>query len=132
MMIGIVSRLSSWWGKRWELSTGRSSHCKWTTGQVREASLCFFSFSSLIIFLSVKLISFTGSRWVNPNQPLHVQHITNDQIVTLKRKFFVEDTIVSINDPVQLHLEYAQSRDAIVSGKLLLCEMKIMFRKLLM
>jgi len=38
-------------------------------------------------------------------------------MLVLKKKFFFSDSNVDRNDPVQLHLMYVQSRDAIISGK---------------
>jgi len=54
--------------------------------------------------------------WLNIAQPLHEQGVTDEQQVVLKKKFFVDDANISRDDPVQLHLVYVQSRDAIVSG----------------
>lgn len=53
---------------------------------------------------------------MNGLQSLQEQGVTEDQLVVLKKKFFVEDANISRDDPVQLHLVYVQSRDAIVSG----------------
>jgi talin len=49
-------------------------------------------------------------------QSLQEQGVGEDQLVLFKKKFFVEDANISREDPVQLHLVYVQSRDAIVSG----------------
>ncbi len=57
-----------------------------------------------------------GSDWLNGLQSLQEQGVGEDQVVVLKKKFFVEDANISRDDPVQLHLVYVQSRDGITSG----------------
>jgi talin len=57
-----------------------------------------------------------GEVWLHGLQSLQEQGVTEDQLVVLKKKFFVEDANISRDDPVQLHLVYVQSRDAITSG----------------
>ncbi|EGG16302.1 talinB [Cavenderia fasciculata] len=54
--------------------------------------------------------------WLNHAQALHEQGVSDEAIVLLKKKFFVDDFNVNRDDPIQLHLVYVQSRDAIVSG----------------
>eukprot|EP01132_Coremiostelium_polycephalum_P006635 gene6635-8208_t len=54
--------------------------------------------------------------WLNHSQPLHEQGVNDEAIVLLKKKFFVDDFNVNRDDPIQLHLVYVQSRDAIISG----------------
>ncbi|EGC38365.1 actin binding protein [Dictyostelium purpureum] len=54
--------------------------------------------------------------WLTHSQPLHEQGVSDDAILLLKKKFFVDDFNVNRDDPIQLHLVYVQSRDAIVSG----------------
>ncbi|GAM16912.1 hypothetical protein SAMD00019534_000870 [Acytostelium subglobosum LB1] len=56
------------------------------------------------------------SDWLNHTQPLHEQGVSDEAIVLLKKKFFVDDFNVNRDDPIQLHLVYVQSRDAIISG----------------
>eukprot|EP01113_Clastostelium_recurvatum_P020003 TRINITY_DN236_c0_g1_i4.p1 TRINITY_DN236_c0_g1~~TRINITY_DN236_c0_g1_i4.p1 ORF type:complete len:2591 (+),score=1077.50 TRINITY_DN236_c0_g1_i4:231-8003(+) len=58
----------------------------------------------------------TSELWLTSTQTLHEQGVADEDMVVLKKKFFVEDDKVSRDDPVQLHLVYVQSRDAIVSG----------------
>ncbi|EFA78109.1 talinB [Heterostelium album PN500] len=57
-----------------------------------------------------------SGEWLNHTQALHEQGVTDEQIVLLKKKFFVDDFNVNRDDPIQLHLVYVQSRDAIISG----------------
>ena len=55
--------------------------------------------------------------WLDGRQSLPEQGVTEEQLVGLKMKFCCpSDYCISHDDPVQLHLEYVQSRDAIVSG----------------
>lgn len=54
--------------------------------------------------------------WLNGLQSLQEQGVPEDEVVVFKKKFFVDDGNISRDDPVQLHLVYVQSRDAIVSG----------------
>eukprot|EP01133_Synstelium_polycarpum_P004292 gene4292-5011_t len=54
--------------------------------------------------------------WLNHSQPLHEQGVSDETVVLLKKKFFVDDFNVNRDDPIQLHLVYVQSRDAIISG----------------
>ncbi|GAM22112.1 hypothetical protein SAMD00019534_052870 [Acytostelium subglobosum LB1] len=58
----------------------------------------------------------TTTDWLNHTQPLHEQGVSDEAVVLLKKKFFVDDFNVNRDDPIQLHLVYVQSRDAIVSG----------------
>ncbi|KAM9956083.1 hypothetical protein ACTFIW_005939 [Dictyostelium discoideum] len=57
-----------------------------------------------------------AGEWINHAQPLHEQGVPDDAVVLLKKKFFVDDFNVNRDDPIQLHLVYVQSRDAIISG----------------
>ncbi|KAF2072336.1 hypothetical protein CYY_006349 [Polysphondylium violaceum] len=57
-----------------------------------------------------------AGEWLNHAQPLHEQGVSDEDTVLLKKKFFVDDFNVNRDDPIQLHLVYVQSRDAIVSG----------------
>ena len=55
--------------------------------------------------------------WLDGRQSLPEQGVTEEQLVGLKMRFCCpSDYCTSHDDPVQLHLEYVQSRDAIVSG----------------
>eukprot|EP00835_Amoeboradix_gromovi_P003275 NODE_210_length_14612_cov_0.470957.p1 type:complete len:2117 gc:universal NODE_210_length_14612_cov_0.470957:12713-6363(-) len=56
-------------------------------------------------------------RWLNPDQALCEQGITADDILTLKKKFYVSDQNVDRNDPVQLNLVYTQARNQIITEK---------------
>eukprot|EP01088_Endostelium_zonatum_P017435 TRINITY_DN513_c0_g3_i3.p1 TRINITY_DN513_c0_g3~~TRINITY_DN513_c0_g3_i3.p1 ORF type:complete len:1705 (-),score=540.74 TRINITY_DN513_c0_g3_i3:2315-7429(-) len=58
----------------------------------------------------------TSNSWLNPALTLTEQGIKEDDILLLKKKFFFNDANVDKSDPVQLHLLYVQSTDAIVSG----------------
>lgn len=55
--------------------------------------------------------------WLNSNQTLHEQGISDENMLLLAKKYFVNDSAVSIEDPVQLHLVYLESRDGILSGR---------------
>lgn len=55
--------------------------------------------------------------WLKPDKSLPEQVTTMDQEFKLKKKYFVSDQAVNIDDPVQLHLVYCQSRDDIVEGR---------------
>ncbi|KAF2072395.1 hypothetical protein CYY_006287 [Polysphondylium violaceum] len=63
--------------------------------------------------------SFMNSKgdWLNNNQILSEQGVTEADIVVMKKKFFFNDANIDRNDPVQLHLLYVQCRDAIIEGK---------------
>ena len=54
--------------------------------------------------------------WLTPAQTLHEQGVKDDDELILKKRFFVDDANVGRDDPVQLHLVYVQSRDALVDG----------------
>lgn len=54
--------------------------------------------------------------WLNPEKTLSEQGIEETVVLTLRKKFFFTDPNVNGNDPVQLNLIYAQSRDAIING----------------
>jgi len=57
-----------------------------------------------------------NGEWLTGLQSLQEQGVAEDQVVLLKKKFFVEDANISRDDPVQLHLVYVQCRDGITSG----------------
>ena len=44
------------------------------------------------------------------------QGLTEDDVLLLRKKFFVNDPNIDREDPVQLHLLYVQSRDGILKG----------------
>ena len=54
--------------------------------------------------------------WLNPEKSLREQGIDETQVLVLRKKFFFTDQNVDRNDPIQLHLLYVQSRDAIIEG----------------
>eukprot|EP00834_Sanchytrium_tribonematis_P001960 NODE_53_length_30760_cov_1.203712.p1 type:complete len:2138 gc:universal NODE_53_length_30760_cov_1.203712:1939-8352(+) len=56
-------------------------------------------------------------RWLNPDQALCEQNITNEDVLVLKKKFYFSDQNVDRNDPVQLNLVYTQARNQILSEK---------------
>jgi len=58
----------------------------------------------------------TSNSWLNPALTLTEQGMKEDDVLLLKKKFFFNDANVDRSDPVQLHLLYVQSCDAIVSG----------------
>ena len=51
----------------------------------------------------------------NP-QTLQEQYVKDNDVLEFKKRFFVDDVNVDKSDPVQLHLIYSQSRDAILKG----------------
>ena len=53
--------------------------------------------------------------WLKVNKPLTEQGDPNDVIV-LKKRFYITDTELDKDSPVQLHLAYVQGREMIVSG----------------
>jgi len=63
---------------------------------------------------SLKLL--TSNSWLNPALTLTEQGIKEDDVLLLKKKFFFNDANVDKSDPLQLHLLYIQSTDAVVSG----------------
>jgi len=72
-----------------------------------------FSSFSLLYFLSLP-----ECNWLATNKPLHEQGITRTDIVLLAKRFFYSDNNISKDDPVQLHLLYAQCQSKIVEGTL--------------
>lgn len=54
--------------------------------------------------------------WLTAAQSLHEQGVVDSDTLLLKKRFFVDDANVGRDDPVQLHLVYVQSRDAIIDG----------------
>lgn len=49
--------------------------------------------------------------WLNPNLTLVEQGLLEDSVVTLKKKYWVDDDRVDRSDPVQLHLVYVQCHE---------------------
>ena len=49
--------------------------------------------------------------WLNPTQTLVEQGLLDDSVVTLKKKFYVDDDRVDRSDPIQLHLVYVQCHE---------------------
>jgi len=54
--------------------------------------------------------------WLSPSQTLVEQGVPDDGILTLKKKFWVDDDRVDRSDPVQLHLVYVQGHESVVKG----------------
>ncbi len=58
-----------------------------------------------------------GERWLDQNRPLSEQGVHDLSQVEFKKRYFVDDLNVDKSDPIQLHLVYLQSRDAILTGE---------------
>jgi hypothetical protein len=58
-----------------------------------------------------------SGKWLNMAIPLAEQGVSGDTVLKFKKRFFVDDLNVDKSDPVNLHLVYLQSRDAIVKGE---------------
>lgn len=54
--------------------------------------------------------------WVDTSKTLDEQDIAPEETLIFRRKFFFSDQNIDSRDPVQLHLLYVQSRDAIIDG----------------
>eukprot|EP01117_Protostelium_nocturnum_P014479 TRINITY_DN550_c0_g1_i1.p1 TRINITY_DN550_c0_g1~~TRINITY_DN550_c0_g1_i1.p1 ORF type:complete len:2591 (+),score=755.90 TRINITY_DN550_c0_g1_i1:291-8063(+) len=54
--------------------------------------------------------------WLTQTKPLHEQGVADDTILIFKKKFYITDSQVSMDDPIALHLVYVESRDAILNG----------------
>ena len=65
---------------------------------------------------SLKVEGSGDREWLTPTLSLHENHVNEDMVLILKKKFFFNDANVDRSDPVQLHLLYVQNRDAVVSG----------------
>lgn len=52
----------------------------------------------------------TLEAWLQATQCLAEQGVTDEQMVLLQKKYFVDDANISRDDPVQLHLVYVQVR----------------------
>ncbi|EGC30476.1 hypothetical protein DICPUDRAFT_50735 [Dictyostelium purpureum] len=59
----------------------------------------------------------SNGQWLNSNQILSEQGISETDITVLMKKFFFNDANIDRNDPVQLHLLFVQCRDGIIEGK---------------
>jgi len=54
--------------------------------------------------------------WLNPRISLHEQGVGDEEVLTLKKKFYVDDDKVDKNDQVQLHLVYSQCSTGVANG----------------
>eukprot|EP01087_Luapelamoeba_hula_P023545 TRINITY_DN867_c0_g1_i1.p1 TRINITY_DN867_c0_g1~~TRINITY_DN867_c0_g1_i1.p1 ORF type:complete len:2538 (-),score=652.11 TRINITY_DN867_c0_g1_i1:59-7672(-) len=54
--------------------------------------------------------------WLHPGQALAEQGVHDEAVLVLKKKYYVDDCNVDRGDPIQLHLVYVQSHEAIVNG----------------
>jgi len=54
--------------------------------------------------------------WLTQSKPLHEQGVPDDAVLLFRKKFFINDAQVSMDDPLALHLVYVESRDAILNG----------------
>jgi len=54
--------------------------------------------------------------WLTQTKPLHEQGVGDDVMLLFKKKFYISDAQVSMDDPLALHLVYVESRDAILNG----------------
>jgi len=54
--------------------------------------------------------------WLNPRLSLHEQGVADEEVVSLKKKFYVDDDKVDRNDQVQLHLVYVQCSTGVANG----------------
>ena len=48
------------------------------------------------------------AQWLLPNKALREQGVEENELVVLKKKFFVSDPEIDRNDPVQVNLLYHQ------------------------
>lgn len=67
-----------------------------------------------VMVLTTMLVMVSGAEakgWLNPTQTLVEQGLLDDSVVTLKKKFYVDDDRVDRSDPVQLHLVYVQCHE---------------------
>eukprot|EP01114_Cavostelium_apophysatum_P007404 TRINITY_DN194_c0_g1_i3.p1 TRINITY_DN194_c0_g1~~TRINITY_DN194_c0_g1_i3.p1 ORF type:complete len:2578 (-),score=946.84 TRINITY_DN194_c0_g1_i3:69-7802(-) len=55
--------------------------------------------------------------WLNTTLSLQEQGVGEDAMLLLRKKYFVTDGTVSIEDPVSLHLVFVESRDNILKGQ---------------
>jgi len=54
-------------------------------------------------------------RWLLSSKPISEQGDSNEVLV-LKKRFYVSDATLDKNSPIQLHLAFIQARDSVVSG----------------
>ena len=54
--------------------------------------------------------------WVDHSKTLDEQEVSPDETLVFRRKFFYSDQNIDSRDPMQLHLLYVQTRDAIING----------------
>lgn len=57
----------------------------------------------MLIFLSCSL-----AIWLNPDKSLREQGVDENEVIVLKKKFFVTDSNIDRTDPIQLNLLYVQ------------------------
>ncbi|XP_064472172.1 talin-2-like isoform X2 [Ornithodoros turicata] len=65
--------------------------------------------------LKKKLKTDDDMNWVDHSKTLRELGIDEDEMLTLRRKYFFSDSNVDSRDPVQLNLLYVQARDAILN-----------------
>ncbi|CEO95012.1 hypothetical protein PBRA_003825 [Plasmodiophora brassicae] len=53
--------------------------------------------------------------WLVPEQPLYLQ-VPADQVIVFRKKFFVSDSLVGVEQPSLLHVLYLEARHAIITG----------------
>lgn len=54
--------------------------------------------------------------WVDHSKTLDEQEVSPEETLVFRRKFFYSDQNIDSRDPMQLHLLYVQTRDAIING----------------
>jgi talin len=57
-----------------------------------------------------------GAAWFVPNTTLTSQGLADDECVLLRKKFFVSDHTVDLNDPIQLMMIYNEAYLMIING----------------
>eukprot|EP00013_Stygamoeba_regulata_P005570 CAMPEP_0177638538 /NCGR_PEP_ID=MMETSP0447-20121125/5541_1 /TAXON_ID=0 /ORGANISM="Stygamoeba regulata, Strain BSH-02190019" /LENGTH=2427 /DNA_ID=CAMNT_0019140505 /DNA_START=274 /DNA_END=7558 /DNA_ORIENTATION=+ len=55
--------------------------------------------------------------WLSSTGTIHEQGVAEDALLVLRKRFFYTDANVDTSDPMQLHLLYVQTRDAVLAGK---------------
>ncbi|KAH6931664.1 hypothetical protein HPB50_026528 [Hyalomma asiaticum] len=65
--------------------------------------------------LKKKLKTDDDLNWVDHSKTLRELGVDEDEMLTLRRKYFFSDSNVDSRDPVQLNLLYVQARDAILN-----------------
>lgn len=66
--------------------------------------------------LKKKLKTDDDLNWVEHSKRLDDQDVSLDETLIFRRKFFYSDQNIDSRDPMQLHLLYVQTRDAIING----------------